>query len=100
MVPPPAALARWPQQGAVPGGQQWPAGAFGHDPGRQSPDEPGTAPGAPLVVHLTGDVMLDGRRLGQLTASSQARQASLPSHGTSRVDLRAVPIYSGAQVPR
>jgi hypothetical protein len=58
------------------------------------------APGAPLVVHLTGDVMLDGRRLGQLTASSQARQASLPSHGTSRVDLRAVPIYSGAQVPR
>lgn len=100
VVPPPAALSRWSQQGAAPGDRQWPAEPNGHDPRRQSPDEPVAAPGAPLVVHLTGDVMLDGRRLGQLTASSQARQASLPSHGTSRVDLRAVPIYSGAQVPR
>lgn len=53
-----------------------------------------------MVVNLTGDVVLDGRRLGLLTAASQARNASLPAHGQSRVNLRAVPIYSGAQIPR
>jgi hypothetical protein len=60
----------------------------------------GTAAGASMVVNLTGNVVIDGRRLGLLTAASQARDASLPAHGHSRVNLRAVPIYSGAQIPR
>ena len=50
-------------------------------------------------VNLAGAVILDGRRLGRLTASSQAREASLPARGPSRVNLRAVPIYSGMQIP-
>lgn len=54
----------------------------------------------PVAVHLTGDVMIDGRRLGRLMASSQARDASLPAQGPSRVNLRTVPIYSGMQIPR
>lgn len=53
----------------------------------------------PLIVNLTGDVVIDGRRLGRITATSQAREASLPAYGPSRVNLRAVPLYSGAQVP-
>lgn len=52
-----------------------------------------------FVVNLTGDVVIDGRRLGRITASSQAREASLPARGPSRVNLRAVPIYSGTQIP-
>lgn len=54
----------------------------------------------PVVVNLTGELVVDGRRLGQLTASSQAKEASLPSHGPSRVNLRAVPLFTGTQVPR
>lgn len=100
VVPPPTPIARPPASSAASAGRQWLGRPSDHDPGQQAPDGQGAFSGTPLVVHLTGDVMLDGRRLGQLTASSQARQASLPSHGTSRVDLRAVPIYSGAQVPR
>ena len=50
-------------------------------------------------VNLTGAIVVDGRRLGLITASSQARQASLPARGPSRVNLRAVPIYSGMQIP-
>ncbi|MGI4956561.1 MAG: hypothetical protein ACRYGI_03010 [Janthinobacterium lividum] len=100
VVPPPASFARPPASNAAAADRQWLARPSRHDPGQQAPGGQGGSSSMPLVVHLTGDVMLDGRRLGQLTASSQARQASLPSHGTSRVDLRAVPIYSGAQVPR
>lgn len=100
VVPPPNLPARATSPSAVAADRQRLARSSEHDPGQEAPDGQGASPGMPLVVHLTGDVMLDGRRLGQLTASSQARQASLPSHGTSRVDLRAVPIYSGAQVPR
>ena len=68
--------------------------------GMQSQQSHGSAAGAGMVVTLTGDVIMDGRRLGLLTAASQARTASLPAHGPSRVNLRAVPIYSGAQIPR
>ena len=53
-----------------------------------------------MMVNLMGDVVVDGRRLGQVVASSQARQASLPAHGPSRVNLRAVPIHSGMQIPQ
>ena len=60
----------------------------------------GGVPGiSPQVINLSGGVMLDGHRLGRLTASSQAREASLPARGPSRVNLRAVPIYSGMQIP-
>ena len=58
-----------------------------------------TAPTRPQLINLTGAVNLDGRRLGRLTASSQAREASLPSRGPSRVNLRTVPVYSGMQIP-
>ena len=62
--------------------------------------DPEGMPGAsPQVVNLTGGVTVDGRRLGRLTASSQAREASLPARGPSRVNLRTVPIYSGMQIP-
>ncbi len=63
-------------------------GGFGADSGRT------------MMVSLTGDVMMDGRRLGQVAASSQASRASLPAHGPSRVNLRAVPIHSGMQIPQ
>ncbi len=53
-----------------------------------------------MMVNLMGDVVVDGRRLGQVVASSQVRQASLPAHGPSRVNLRAVPIHSGMQIPQ
>ncbi len=56
--------------------------------------------GKVMMVSLTGDVVIDGRRLGQVAASSQASQASLPAHGPSRVNLRAVPIHSGMQIPQ
>lgn len=56
--------------------------------------------GLAVTVNLTGDVSIDGRRLGQIMASSQAKEASLPARGPSRVNLRAVPIYTGTQVPR
>ena len=55
--------------------------------------------GAGLMITLTGDVVIDGHRLGRITATSQAREASLPARGPSRVNLRAVPIYSGMQIP-
>ena len=51
------------------------------------------------VINLTGSIIVDGRRLGQVTASTQAREISLPPRGPSRVNLRAVPIYSGIQIP-
>ena len=54
----------------------------------------------PLIVNLTGDILVDGRKLGRLTASSQARAAALPAHGPSRVNLHVVPSYSGAQIPQ
>lgn len=72
--------------------------------------QPGPAPGnfdsshggeanMSVAVNLSGDVVIDGRRLGRLTASSQAREASLPARGPSRVNLRAVPVFSGTQIP-
>ena len=60
----------------------------------------GMEAGQMMMVNLMGDVVVDGRRLGQVVASSQARQASLPAHGPSRVNLRAVPIHSGMQIPQ
>lgn len=69
-----------------------------HDAGLSSERGDG-ANTPPLIVNLTGDVVIDGRRLGRITATSQAREASLPAYGPSRVNLRAVPLYSGAQVP-
>lgn len=62
-------------------------------------DHGNTSTVAPHLVNLTGAVNLDGRRLGRLTASSQAREATLPSRGPSRVNLRAVPVYSGMRIP-
>ena len=56
--------------------------------------------GRMVMVSLTGDVVIDGRRLGQVAASSQASRASLPAHGPSRVNLRAVPIHPGMQIPQ
>lgn len=56
--------------------------------------------GTPLVVNLVGDVVVDGRQFGRIAASSQAREASLPAHGPSRVNLRAVPLFPGMQIPR
>ncbi len=61
---------------------------------------PGMEAGRMMMVSLMGDVVIDGRRLGQVAASSQARQASLPAHGPSRVNLRAVPIHPGMQIPQ
>lgn len=58
-----------------------------------------SSPEAAMVVNLTGDVVIDGRRLGRITASSQAREASLPARGPSRINLRAMPMYSGTQLP-
>lgn len=63
-------------------------GGFGADAGRM------------MMVSLAGDVVIDGRRLGQVAASSQASRASLPAHGPSRVNLRAVPIHPGMQIPQ
>lgn len=63
-------------------------GGFGADAGRM------------VMVSLAGDVVIDGRRLGQVAASSQASRASLPAHGPSRVNLRAVPIHPGMQIPQ
>ena len=60
----------------------------------------GTEAGRMMMVSLMGDVVIDGRRLGQVAASSQASQASLPAHGPSRVNLRAVPIHPGMQIPQ
>ena len=60
----------------------------------------GVEAGREMIVSLMGDVVIDGRRLGQVAASSQASQASLPAHGPSRVNLRAVPIHSGMQIPQ
>ncbi len=60
----------------------------------------GMEAGRMMMVSLMGDVVIDGRRLGQVAASSQASQASLPAHGPSRVNLRAVPIHSGMQIPQ
>ncbi len=68
-------------------------GPVGRHASQASEGEPG------FVVNLTGDVIIDGRRLGRITASSQAREASLPARGPSRVNLRAVPLYSGTQIP-
>ena len=58
--------------------------------------EPATTP---QVINLTGSFVMDGRRLGYITASAQAREISLPARGPSRVNLRTVPIYSGVQIP-
>ncbi len=60
----------------------------------------GTDAGRMVMVSLAGDVVIDGRRLGQVAASSQASRASLPAHGPSRVNLRAVPIHPGMQIPQ
>ena len=51
------------------------------------------------TVNLAGSITVDGRKLGKITASAQAQQTSLPARGTSRVNLRTVPIYSGMQIP-
>ena len=51
------------------------------------------------TVNLVGSITVDGRKLGKITASAQAQQTSLPARGTSRVNLRTVPIYSGMQIP-
>ena len=51
------------------------------------------------IINLMGAVMVDSRHLGRITASSQAREASLPARGPSRVNLRAVPIFSGMKIP-
>ena len=60
----------------------------------------GADAGRMVMVSLAGDVVIDGRRLGQVAASSQASRASLPAHGPSRVNLRAVPIHPGMQIPQ
>ncbi len=51
------------------------------------------------AINIMGVLTVDSRHLGRLTASSQAREASLPARGPSRVNLRAVPIFSGMKIP-
>ena len=78
------------------------SGAASPMPTLSSPDAhagPREAVTASQVINLTGSLLVDGRRLGQITASNQARDISLPPRGPSRVNLRAVPIYSGVQIP-
>ncbi len=72
----------------------------GAGPGAVADGGPGMEAGRMMMVSLMGDVVIDGRRLGQVAASSQASQASLPAHGPSRVNLRAVPIHSGMKIPQ
>ena len=96
-APLPRTVAAEPKSGFLTGSgpadgpaNRGPIGRYG---GQTSAGEPA------FVVNLTGDVIIDGRRLGRITAASQAREASLPARGPSRVNLRAVPIYSGTQIP-
>nr|WP_321986649.1 hypothetical protein [uncultured Lichenicoccus sp.] len=48
---------------------------------------------------LTGDIVIDGRKLGRLATSSQVRGASLPPRSASAVNIKALPVFTGSSVP-
>jgi len=53
----------------------------------------------PIVVTLSGNVVVDGRQLGRMAASSAGDQAAMPAAGPARLNLRATPVFSGTQLP-
>ena len=48
---------------------------------------------------LSGDLILDGRQLGQLVASRQSRNLNMAPAGSRTVNLRATPIQPGLSIP-
>lgn len=56
--------------------------------------------GAPSDLQVNGRVSMNGRRLGQVSASSQVRHASLPPIGQSRVNARSASLYPGTRIPQ
>jgi len=57
-------------------------------------------PGAPpQVVSLRGEVVLDGRKVGQLVVKGQTGAARLPSSSSSGLNLRTMPVFSGTSAP-
>ena len=51
------------------------------------------------TIALTGDVVIDGRKLGRISAIHQVSSASLPSRSASAVNIRALPVFAGSSVP-
>ncbi len=51
------------------------------------------------TIALTGDIVIDGRKLGRIAAATQVSSASLPPRSASSVNLRAMPVFTGSSVP-
>ncbi len=54
----------------------------------------------PAAVQVNGGVSMDGRRLGQVSLTSQVRHASLPPAGQSRVNTRSAALFPGTRIPQ
>ena len=52
------------------------------------------------AVQVNGGVSMDGRRLGQVSLTSQVRHASLPPAGQSRVNTRSAALFPGTRIPQ
>ncbi|WP_428375200.1 hypothetical protein [Lichenicoccus sp.] len=51
------------------------------------------------TIALTGDIIIDGRKLGRIAAATQVSGASLPPRSASAVNIKALPIFTGSSVP-
>lgn len=98
------ALAARAGVGAVSGSRRSEAATF-RLPGASAPqssDNPRDMHGASqadTMIALTGHIVIDGRKLGRIAASSQVSSASLPPRSGSAVNIKALPIFTGSSVP-
>ena len=67
----------------------------GFDLSRSNPRNDSSA----QTLILSGDLILDGRQLGQLVASRQSRNLNMAPAGSRTVNLRATPIQPGLSIP-
>ncbi len=71
------------------------ATSSGASSGSSAPDGNGRG----TMIALTGEIAIDGRKLGRTTAASQVSSASLPPRSASAVNIRAMPVFTGSSVP-
>lgn len=64
---------------------------------REQPDPPGTRGASSLPEHVSGDIMLDGARLGRWIGEALTTALNRPAAGLTGVDPRAMPTWPTMQ---
>ena len=95
MLPPSAGVTR----ASTPGLHLAPGGPL-HGPGTAHIDGRAQSDGSSSdVLLLTGEIVVDGRRLGQIVARRQARELNAAPATSSAISLRSTPLNPGVSIP-